>query len=126
MKCEFSALVFYYFDFESIDFYGFSSSSEQSESKKVEEIKMEANRTNTIEEEANCSIPKGGPIYISNLISPLTSVPEFQNSVLRQLQVVYSFIITISLLRSYLLQYSAMVFFWSLIFCFCHDFLCYL
>ncbi|MBA0809080.1 hypothetical protein Gohar_024763 [Gossypium harknessii] len=47
---------------------------------------MEANRTNTVEEEANCSIPKGGPIYISNLISPLTSVPEFQNSVLRQLQ----------------------------------------
>ncbi|XVF85261.1 hypothetical protein PTKIN_Ptkin17bG0103700 [Pterospermum kingtungense] len=38
------------------------------------------------EEEANCSIPKGGPIYVPNLISPLTSVPEFQNSLLRRLQ----------------------------------------
>ncbi|XWS22758.1 hypothetical protein CRYUN_Cryun29cG0063800 [Craigia yunnanensis] len=46
---------------------------------------MERNR-NMVEEESNCSIPKGGPIYIPNLISPLTSVPEFQNSLLQQLQ----------------------------------------
>ncbi|XWS34567.1 hypothetical protein CRYUN_Cryun21dG0049300 [Craigia yunnanensis] len=46
---------------------------------------METNR-NMVEKEANCSIPKGGPIYIPNLISPLTSVPEFQNSLLQQLQ----------------------------------------
>ncbi|KAK9036999.1 hypothetical protein V6N11_021922 [Hibiscus sabdariffa] len=47
---------------------------------------MEMNQMNMIEAEANCSIPKGGPIYISKLLSPLTSVPEFQNVVLRQLQ----------------------------------------
>ncbi|EOY17426.1 hypothetical protein QUC31_001452 [Theobroma cacao] len=35
---------------------------------------------------ANCSIPKGGPIYIPNLISPLTTVPEFQNVLVQQLQ----------------------------------------
>ncbi|XVE85319.1 hypothetical protein DITRI_Ditri17bG0082200 [Diplodiscus trichospermus] len=46
---------------------------------------MEMNR-NMVEEEANCSIPKGGPIYVPNLISPLTRVPEFQNSVRQQLQ----------------------------------------
>ncbi|KAK8691565.1 hypothetical protein V6N13_075071 [Hibiscus sabdariffa] len=62
------------------------SCSENSERKRIQEIKMEANQMNMIEAEANCSIPKGGPIYISNLLSPLTSVPEFQNAVLRQLQ----------------------------------------
>ncbi|XVE92128.1 hypothetical protein REPUB_Repub01dG0070500 [Reevesia pubescens] len=39
-----------------------------------------------VEEEANCSIPKGGPIYIPNHISALTTVPDFQNSLLQHLQ----------------------------------------
>ncbi|XP_022733383.1 snRNA-activating protein complex subunit isoform X2 [Durio zibethinus] len=52
--------------------------------RKLEGRKMETNR-NMVEEEANCSIPNGGPIYIPNLISHLTSVPEFQNSLLQQL-----------------------------------------
>ncbi|GLT38817.1 hypothetical protein SLA2020_130390 [Shorea laevis] len=39
-----------------------------------------------IEDDANISIPRGGPIYIPNLISTLTSVPKFQKSLLQQLQ----------------------------------------
>lgn len=37
------------------------------------------------EEVANHSIPRGGPIYVPNLVSSLNSVVYFQNSVLREL-----------------------------------------
>ncbi|GLT32265.1 hypothetical protein SLA2020_069430 [Shorea laevis] len=39
-----------------------------------------------VEDDANISIPRGGPIYIPNLVSTLTSVPKFQKSLLQQLQ----------------------------------------
>ncbi|GKV07323.1 hypothetical protein SLEP1_g19117 [Rubroshorea leprosula] len=39
-----------------------------------------------VEDDANISSPRGGPIYIPNLVSTLTSVPKFQKSLLQQLQ----------------------------------------
>lgn len=33
------------------------------------------------------TVPRGGPLYISNMEGPLTSVPLFQSSILRELQV---------------------------------------
>ena len=33
------------------------------------------------------SIPMGGPIYVPNLVGPLSSVPNFESSLLLQLQV---------------------------------------
>ena len=32
-------------------------------------------------------IPRGGPIYVPNLVAPLSSVPNFESSLLLQLQV---------------------------------------
>lgn len=32
-------------------------------------------------------VPRGGPIYMMNMISPVTRVPEFEDALLRQLQV---------------------------------------
>uniref|UniRef100_A0A2P2MAT3 Uncharacterized protein MANES_08G015000 n=1 Tax=Rhizophora mucronata TaxID=61149 RepID=A0A2P2MAT3_RHIMU len=34
----------------------------------------------------NLSIPRGGPIYTSNLMSPLTRVPIFESDILREIQ----------------------------------------
>jgi hypothetical protein len=39
------------------------------------------------EDVGNLSIPRGGPIYVPNLVGPLSSVPKFQASLLHQLQV---------------------------------------
>lgn len=33
------------------------------------------------------SIPLGGPIYVSDLVGPLTRVPHFENSVIQELEV---------------------------------------
>lgn len=33
------------------------------------------------------TIPRGGPLYVPNLVSPLTSVPHFQSTLLLELQV---------------------------------------
>ncbi|KAE7998102.1 hypothetical protein FH972_002678 [Carpinus fangiana] len=38
------------------------------------------------EDVGNLSIPKGGPIYVPNLVGPLSSVPKFEASLLHQLQ----------------------------------------
>ena len=38
-------------------------------------------------EEPCHSIPRGGPIYVPNLVGPLSSVPNFESSLLLQLQV---------------------------------------
>lgn len=37
--------------------------------------------------EIEFSIPKGGPIYVPNLVGPCTRVVEFENSVVCELQV---------------------------------------
>ena len=37
--------------------------------------------------ELSNSIPRGGPIYVPNLVGPLSSVPNFESSLLLQLQV---------------------------------------
>lgn len=39
------------------------------------------------EDVGNLSIPRGGPIYVPNLVGPLSSVPQFEASLLHQLQV---------------------------------------
>lgn len=33
------------------------------------------------------SIPLGGPIYVPDMVGPLSRVPEFENSVFQELQV---------------------------------------
>ncbi|XP_059439999.1 snRNA-activating protein complex subunit isoform X2 [Corylus avellana] len=38
------------------------------------------------EDVGNLSIPRGGPIYVPNLVGPLSSVPKFEASLLHQLQ----------------------------------------
>ncbi|PRQ20626.1 putative snRNA-activating protein complex, subunit 3 [Rosa chinensis] len=38
------------------------------------------------EEEEELSVLRGGPLYVHNLMSPITSVPFFQSSILQQLQ----------------------------------------
>lgn len=38
-------------------------------------------------EECEFSIPKGGPIYVPNLVGPYTRVGEFETSVVCELQV---------------------------------------
>ncbi|GLT64392.1 hypothetical protein SLA2020_368900 [Shorea laevis] len=38
------------------------------------------------EDVGNLSIPRGGPIYVPNLVGPLSSVPQFEASLLHQLQ----------------------------------------
>lgn len=39
------------------------------------------------EEEEELSVPRGGPIYVPNVVGPLTSVPLFLSSILQELQV---------------------------------------
>ena len=39
------------------------------------------------EEVMNLSIARGGPIYVSNMISPITSIPDFEAALLHELQV---------------------------------------
>lgn len=39
------------------------------------------------EDGGTLSVPRGGPIYIPNLVGPLTSVADFESSLLLQLQV---------------------------------------
>ncbi|XP_009365681.1 snRNA-activating protein complex subunit [Pyrus x bretschneideri] len=38
------------------------------------------------EEEEELSVPRGGPIYVPNVVGPLTSVPLFLSSILQELQ----------------------------------------
>lgn len=37
-------------------------------------------------EELHLSIPRGGPIYVPNMVSPLTRVPDFETSVCNELR----------------------------------------
>lgn len=37
-------------------------------------------------ESEELEILRGGPIYIGNMVSPLTTVPDFEGSVLRELK----------------------------------------
>ncbi|KAK4276035.1 hypothetical protein QN277_019030 [Acacia crassicarpa] len=39
-----------------------------------------------VSEECELSIPRGGPIYVPNLVGPCTRVAEFENSVICELQ----------------------------------------
>ena len=41
-------------------------------------------------EAAYVSIPRGGPIYVPDLVSPLTRVPDFEASLLQEIQVLYT------------------------------------
>lgn len=38
-------------------------------------------------EDLYVSIPLGGPIYVPDLVGPLTRVPDFQSNVFQELQV---------------------------------------
>lgn len=37
--------------------------------------------------ETNVSIARGGPIYVPNLVGPLTRVPDFESALFHELQV---------------------------------------
>ena len=49
----------------------------------------------------NESIAHGGPIYIPNLVGPLTRVPDFQASLLSELQVYIFYFVTLPFIHHY-------------------------
>lgn len=46
-------------------------------------------------EDHSVSIPRGGPIYIPDMVSPLIRVPDFEHSVFNELQVLISTALTV-------------------------------
>lgn len=59
------------------------------------------------EDVESLSIPRGGPIYVPNLVGPLSSVPHFKASLLHQLQVAIFEVFFLSFQSLY--QYSFVI-----------------
>lgn len=55
-------------------------------------------------EELNVSIPLGGPIYVPDIVGPLTRVPHFETSAFQELQVLHRPHIKLIILCSSLLN----------------------
>lgn len=49
----------------------------------------------------NESIAHGGPIYVPNLVGPLTTVPDFQAALLSELQVYIIYFFTLPFMHHY-------------------------